>query len=255
MNTDLVRTGALGTACAGFVTIPNLGALLGKGEQVKRYDTVLTPPDYAFAVWAPIFAGCVANIVGQCRPSGRSLSLSRRTGWPLAGAYATNALWSLAAQTDRFALTPVLLPIATSCVAIAYVRLQPATDVTGWSRVIPISTGLLLGWTALASTVNLAAGALLLGVRKSSPRTVATSTVGLLAISAAGAGTVAASRHGSTPLAITLSWGLGTIAATSGKPLAVRVAAAAGGVAVAAAATRRETTNRRKRVNAAARAR
>jgi hypothetical protein len=94
------------------VAVPTLGALLGEGEQTRRYDTVITPPDYAFAVWGPIFAGCVASTVGQCLPSGRSRPASRRAGWPLAGAYALNAAWSLAAQRDRFAVTPILLPLA-----------------------------------------------------------------------------------------------------------------------------------------------
>src|SRR5688572_11219951 len=102
--TDTVRTVALASSCVAFVAVPCLGALLGRGEQTQRYDTVITPPDYAFAVWAPIFAGCAASTVAQCLPGGRGDPMSRRTGWPLTGAYAVNAAWSLAAQADRFGL-------------------------------------------------------------------------------------------------------------------------------------------------------
>ncbi|MEU4428361.1 hypothetical protein AB0F81_47735, partial [Actinoplanes sp. NPDC024001] len=92
---DTKRTLALAGACTAFLAVPNLGALLGRGEQTDRYDTAITPPDYAFAVWAPIFAGCAASTLGQCLPAGRGDPVSRRTGWPLAGAYAVNAAWSL----------------------------------------------------------------------------------------------------------------------------------------------------------------
>ena len=122
---DASRTLALAGACASFVAVPNLGAILGQGEQTDAYDTAITPPAYAFVVWAPIFAGCVASTAGQCLPAGRNDPMSRRTGWPLAGAYALNAAWSLAAQTGRFAYTPYLLPAAAALAATAHVRLQP----------------------------------------------------------------------------------------------------------------------------------
>ncbi|MGK5685336.1 hypothetical protein [Actinoplanes sp. URMC 104] len=60
---DLIRSLALASSCTAFVAVPTLGAVLGEGEQTERYDTVITPPDYAFAVWGPIFAGCVASTV------------------------------------------------------------------------------------------------------------------------------------------------------------------------------------------------
>jgi hypothetical protein len=289
---DNVRSWALAAACAGFVGIPSLGALFGEGEQTPRYDTVITPPDYAFVVWAPIFAGCVASTIAQCRPGGRHQFVSRRTGWPLAGAYAVNAGWSLAAQSGRFAWTPVLLPMAAGFAAVAHARLQRAgmhadarlqragthlrlpngvagpghhRDVAAGhahagrqlagtqgnarlqladrqTRSVGVtsgSTGLLLGWTALASAVNIAAGAVLAGASRSSPRTVGGSAAGLLAASGAVAGVVAGSDRGRVPLAAASGWGLVTIAATSRRPLGVRMAAALGAAGITAAALMR----------------
>ena len=234
VDEDLLRSVALGSACAGFVAIPLLGPLLTGGEESSRYDTVITPPDYAFAIWAPIFAGCVASTVQQCHPRWRSQPASRATGWPLAGAYAVNALWSVAAQTN-FALTPMLLPVATGFAATAHLRLQSDVTVTGWEHATVVSTGLLLGWTALASTVNFAAGALLLGADKTAPGVVAASTAGLTTASGLLTAATAASRRGSLPVAAASGWGLFTTALTSGRPRSVRLAAAAGGVAIAAA--------------------
>jgi hypothetical protein len=154
----------------------------------------------------------------------------------LAGAYAVNAAWSLAAQSGRFAWTPALLPVATACAAIAHARLQRIDTQTRWADVTSSSTGLLLGWTALASAVNVAAGAVLAGAGRSSPRTVVGSVVGLLAASGAVAGAVVRSDRGRFPLAAAAGRGLVTIATTSRRPLGVRIAAALGAAGVTAAA-------------------
>lgn len=52
MDDDL-RSIALVSTVRPSSPTPVLGALVGDGEQTARYDTVITPPDYAFAVWAP----------------------------------------------------------------------------------------------------------------------------------------------------------------------------------------------------------
>jgi hypothetical protein len=108
------------------------------------------------------------------------------------------------------------------------------------ATVTTVSTGLLLGWTVLASAVNIAAGALVAGASKTSPRTVASSAAGLLVVSGAVATTIAASDRGWLPLAAASGWGLATTAATTGRPRPVRVAAALGAAAIAAIALRKK---------------
>jgi hypothetical protein len=233
---DTKRSLALAGACAAFVAVPNLGALLGKGEQTERYDTAITPPDFAFAVWAPIFASCAASTLGQCLPAGRTDPVSRRTGWPLAGAYAMNAAWSLAAQTDRFAVTPYLLPTAAALAATAHIRLQPTPPASGLVTLTSASTGLLLGWTTLASAINIVAAR----TDRNTPRVVTAATAGLLATCASVATAVARSRRGRLPIALASGWGLGTLACARTRPRRVRVAAALGATAIAAAALARK---------------
>ncbi|MBR7744774.1 hypothetical protein KC207_15870 [Phycicoccus sp. BSK3Z-2] len=233
---DIVRTIALAGSCAAFVAVPNLGAVLGEGEETDRYDTVITPPGYAFTVWAPIFAGCVADTVAQCRATGRRREASRRTGWPLAGAYTLNTLWSLAAQQDRFALTPLLLPTATALTGVAHRRLQHLQDPP---RLTALATGALLGWTALASTVNLAAAARLLGAPKASPAAIAATSAGLSLTTGILARYIAGNPRGATATATTSAWGLATTALTPSRPPATRATAAAATLAVIATAARR----------------
>jgi hypothetical protein len=228
---DLERSAALAGACTAFVLVPNLGAVFGDGERTDRYDTVITPPGFAFAVWAPIFAGCVASTVGQCLPAGRGDPVSRRTGWPLAGAYAVNTIWSLAAQTDRFAATPYLLPVAAALAGIAHLRLQGTPPASGPVAVTSVSTGLLLGWTTVASAVNVLAAR----ADRDAPAVTVAATAGVLAVSAVVAGVVARSRVGRWPVALAAGWGLGTLASRRSRLRGVRLAAALGTAAIAAA--------------------
>jgi hypothetical protein len=236
---DVVRGAALGAAAAAQVLVPLVGPrLAGTREGAERYDTVITPPGYAFAIWGPIFAGCVANAVQHALPDRRAAAANRASGWPLAGAYALNAAWSVAAQADRFGLTPALLPGAAGLAATAYRRLQ-RTPARGLAAVAPASTGLLLGWTGLAATVNLFADARRRGADPGSPATVAAAAAGVALVATGAAAAVSRSRQGFLPLAAAVAWGLGTTAATPHRPRVVRLVAGLGASAAVAAAAGR----------------
>ena len=216
-------TRALTAACTAFVLVPNLGAVLGGGERTDRYDTTVTPPAYAFAVWGPIFAACAVDVVSRWRTPTDHPDGDAATAGPLAAAYALNSAWSVAAQTDRFALTQGLLPAAAACAALAHRRVQeqaaprPST-VT--------AAGLLTGWTVLASAVNVTADTVRRGA---APQGRTAAAVGLASVTVAGTASAVAvggSRHGRTPLAAPVVWGLLTLAADRTRPRAVRTLAA-----------------------------
>lgn len=235
MDVHRIRSLALAGSCTAFVLVPNLGALVGDGEKTDRYDTVITPPPYAFAVWGPIFAACTVDTVIQCTAAGRERTSSRRTGWPLAAAYATNTAWSLAAQTDHFEYTPVLLPLATGLTALAHARLQQGRP----NRSTSIATGMLLGWTALASTVNIAAEAVRRGAPPRGRATVTATATGLLATGSVLATIIARARHGGTAVAATAAWGLVTTSTDNTRPRVIRAVAGAAGLALSGIALRR----------------
>jgi hypothetical protein len=213
----------LAAAAVAQVLVPTVGPVLaGTREGADRYDTVITPPGYAFSIWAPIFA---ASLATAARPRG---AVDRTTARWLAGAYALNAGWSVAAQSDRFVVTPALLGASVGSAAAAFRRLQrPDGD-----AVAAGSTGLLLGWTALAATVNAFAAVRARGGNPV-PEVAASAAGGVAAVVAA---TVAASRRGWLPLAAATAWGLGTTAGDGSRPRVVRAVAAAGAAAVAGAA-------------------
>lgn len=229
-----IRTFALSTAALAVTAVPTIGPLLrGTGEQTDRYDTSITPPDYAFAVWAPIFAGILANAGQATIPNRRNLPDNAATGWPLTAAYTLNTLWSVAAQSDHFAYTAALLPAAVVATGVAYRRLQDISQPAGTTSA---STGLLLGWTSLAATVNLSAATQLLGAQAGSRTSIRLSALAAATTATALAVSVSRSRRGFVPLASASTWGLATTALDRRRPVLTRVVAGAGAAAIAVSA-------------------
>jgi hypothetical protein len=223
---DRLRCAVLGASTTALVLVPTLGPVLfGTEEGAEEYDTDITPPNYAFVIWAPIFASnAAATIQHLARPGAEA---NRRHGWWLAGAHATNALWSLVAQSGRFRYTAAILPVAAVLAAGAHRRLQP-----GSGGLAPHSTGLLLGWTSVASVVN----AFAVRRRQPDPRTSAAAVVGAATLLAA---VVATSRRGYVAVAAAGGWALVTNAVNPRRTRTARLANALGATVLAATTARK----------------
>lgn len=234
-----IRAGAVVAAAAAQALVPSLVPLAGIDREEERRDgTAITPPPYAFAIWGPIFAASIANAVQQALPAHRHDRVNEVGGWPLVGAHTLNAAWALAAQPGRFATSPFVLAGAVACAATAY-RRQQREEAAGIDRLAPASTGLLLGWIGLASVVNTATVAQRLGAAPDAPVTTGLWTASAVGVAGLAAATILRSRHGALPLAASVGWGLGTTAATLGRPRLARAGALAGTIAVAAASVAR----------------
>ena len=102
--TDHLRTGALLAATAAQVVVPTIGPLLGQrsvGEVSKGTPSIVTPPDWAFGVWGPIFAASAATAIVQAVPGQRVAPTSRAAGWWLAAASARSSAGHPAATPGR----------------------------------------------------------------------------------------------------------------------------------------------------------
>src|SRR6478609_8681383 len=246
-GSDRLRSGALIAATAAQVVVPIIGPLLGQrpvGEVSKDTPSIVTPPDWAFGVWGPIFAGSAATAVVQALPGQRSEPASREAGWWLAAAAAGNALWEWVAQSGRYRATPPILWGIVAAAGAAHHVLQ-RSDRSAASRLAGAGNGLLLGWTSLAASINTADVLLdLLRIDPDSRRGRALS-LGLIAAAAAGVtGIVAASHRAAASVAATTTWGLSTLAATTARtPVRVTgwaaVSMVAGGLLARIARTRR----------------
>lgn len=233
---DRLRAGVLGAAAGAMIAVPTVGPLaFGTREGAEPFDTPITPPDYAFAIWGPIFAGVAANAVAHLRePSAED---HRATGWWLAGAYAANALWLVVAQSGRFRGTAAILPVAAGCAWQVHRRLQDVAPRAGGTGVGASSTGLLVGWTGLASVINLLAVSP--SGRTGSVRSGPLARGAVLTASLAIAAIVDGSRRGREAVAVASCWGLLTGALDRRRDRSTRLAGAVGAAAVVAAAVRR----------------
>ena len=237
-RTDLLRTGALLAATAAQVLVPAIGPLLGQSEIAevsKRTKSIVTPPDWAFGVWGPIFAASVGTAVVQALPGQRATPAARSTGWLLAAASAGNALWEAVAQSGRYRATPPILWGIVAAAGAAHQVFQ-RTESTPAIRLAAGSNGMLLGWTGLAASINTAD--VLLDVLRINPDSRRGQVLSLGLVGAAAASVtavVATSERAAAPVALTSSWGLTTLAANTPRPTVratgwIAVSSVAGGL-------------------------
>jgi hypothetical protein len=123
-----------------------IGRPIGDREDVS--STSVVPARYAFAIWAPIFAGSIgyALRLSTARESDGAL----RAPAPYAAlAFGANAVWELVVQsTDEIGAPPAILAVglAAALGGVRVARRQPPPDVV--TRVLlAIATDVLAGWS------------------------------------------------------------------------------------------------------------
>lgn len=234
-HADRVRSACVAASAAAMVLCPTLGPLLaGTDEGAEAYDTEITPPGYAFAIWVPIFGGVAANAVQHAiQPAA---PVNRRTGWWLVGCYTTNAAWSVAAQANHFRYTAVLLPVAAGLASVAHRRAEGGRPVDRAGLITSHSSGLLFGWTSVASVVNVFA---VVRSGRSAGTTRGERVAARLAVAAAAASLtqfLRTSGRDRASVALGSIWALATNAADSRRAIGTRLVTAAGAVTLAAGA-------------------
>ena len=128
------------------------------GEIAGQYPTPVGPAGYAFAIWGPIFLWCLAYAAYQALPAQRENPLLRRVGLYTASAFAGNALWLIALQTERFLLAWALILSILLSLAAAFAGIlrlgRPLTEAERWLVEAPL--GVLFGWITVANVANAA---------------------------------------------------------------------------------------------------
>jgi hypothetical protein len=248
---DALRAGAVLVAAIAQIAGSPLGAALAGrsvGEVSDATRSLITPASYAFSIWGPIFAGALAWAVYQALPAQRDRAVHRRTGWPLAAAFAGNAVWELVFPLvgDRVPVLPAVLLFAiVAAAATTWARLQ-AMPLTGLPRLLPAAvTGLLLGWVMLASAVQVATAGVALGAPARGAAAQVWAVIALAAVAALGTALVGVARVAAGPFALAVVWGLVAVA-VDGGPAAVTVAAVGAAVVVTGALAAR-VAGRRER--------
>lgn len=198
-------------------------------------DTPVVPVGATFAIWAPIFAGCIAFGVWQALPGNLDEPFARTVGWPAVAVFAANAAWEWLVPRRGLGWASVLLVgVEALGLAVILVVLEWGraawTPVTVWLVVVPFH--LFAGWVTAAAVVNLSSVLRARGVTVGP-----TLSVALLLLAGAVAVPATAGLSGvAYPLAV--CWALGGIAVAALRvPGRRAVLATAIGLGSAVAAT------------------
>ncbi len=123
-----------------------------------RFDVLVTPAGYVFAIWGVIYALLGAFTIDQARPSRASDPTLRRLGYLPALTGVLNTVWLLLFQYEVFVLTvPVMIGLLVTLIAINAVTFADRERLTGvprWTVRLPFSV--YLGWITVATIANIA---------------------------------------------------------------------------------------------------
>lgn len=182
-------------------------------QPLRGGDPPTTPAGYAFSIWAPIFAGCIAYAIRQARPRQAARPLFRAIGWGTAVAFLATAAWALVAQRrdQGWTTVAIFLVIAWGLgVAVRGAGRDPSlAGIDEWTVRAPL--GLFLGWTSIAVFANVGLALRWSGVTRPGGETVV--AVVLLAAATAVAVWVTLRTRGNAWYAGAVAWGTGAIAA------------------------------------------
>ena len=161
MKPDIIRQilNAIAVFAAFGVNIlanvrPIRGLTLGEISTQLFGNVLITPANYAFAIWGLIYLGLFSFAIYQALPMQRSQPLFRRLGYWLVVASAAQIAWVLLFQFRLFgwsfvAMIAILLPLIQIYTQLDGVKLnQPER----WFVKIPLT--IYLAWISVATIVN-----------------------------------------------------------------------------------------------------
>lgn len=207
-------------AAAAQPLLGNLAAVTDRGRTIAaRSDAVrgaLTPPPWAFAIWAPIFLASGTAAVRQAIGRDAGSDTTSATQVLAVLAYAGNSAWELEAQYRGLSPRSVGIIGTTLAAAAGGFVMAERRGVAPGERLTANTLAALAGWLTLATAVNVESS---LNARYGRPdpniedqRSLALAT----AASGVALGLAVAGR-GNRYYLSAVGWGLGTVALRAGR--------------------------------------
>jgi hypothetical protein len=135
---------------------PFNGQTIGEISNTLFQDVLITPANYAFAIWGLIYLGLISFAIYQALPAQRQNSQLRRMGYLVAIASLAQIIWIFFFLYNLFALSLVAMLGILFPLIGAYQSLRNGDRFTGrqqkWLVYFPIS--IYLGWISVATIVN-----------------------------------------------------------------------------------------------------
>lgn len=222
-------------AALGVNTVTNIapinGLTIGQISNTLFKDILITPANYAFAIWGLIYLGLIALGVYQLLPAQRQNQSLRQMGYLLVISSFAQTAWVFAFLSRLFPLSLVMmLAIFMPLVAI-YLRLdigsRRASRSEKWLVRIPLS--IYLGWISVATIVNVAIVLYDLGWNGwgISPEV----WTAIMMFAAAAIATIVGIQRNDLAFPLVIFWALAAIAVRHGN--ALLISGTAGGLAIA----------------------
>ena len=133
---------------------PINGLTIGQISNQLFGNILITPANYAFAVWGLIYLGLIGFAVYQVLPSQRNNPLLRQIGYKIAIASISQIVWVICFLYRQYALSflamlGILLPLIG-----AYMCLPRSIASTGQKWFISRPISIYLSWISLATILN-----------------------------------------------------------------------------------------------------
>lgn len=192
---------------------PPGGQTVGDIANTILAGVLITPANYAFAIWGLIYLGLIAYGVYQLGHSQRQDPIIRQVNWLLIVACVAQMIWIFLFTLQFFALSilamiAILVPLMGAYLALGVGR-RPGNRQRRWLAQYPLS--IYLAWISVATVVNVASALYAAGWNGWGLTGLAW-TVVMILVSAAIAALVALSR-GDVPFTLVFLWAYGAIAA------------------------------------------
>ena len=148
---------AFGTNVAANIN-PLNGLNIGEISNTLFKDVLITPANYAFAIWGLIYLGLFSFAIYQALPSQRQNSNLRQIGYLLVGSSVAQIVWVFCFLSRWFLLSLVAMLAILLPLIIIYQRLEIGKKRISrsdkWFMQIPLT--IYLAWISVATIVNTA---------------------------------------------------------------------------------------------------
>ncbi|MDP4605924.1 MAG: hypothetical protein NWS68_07205, partial [Erythrobacter sp.] len=143
----------------GATFLPQLGLGEPIGSRSDSVRTLVTPSDWAFAIWGPLFLFSAVFAVWQALPAQRRNALLDQISWPAAVALAAQGVWATYTQfANLTAISALIILVSLGGLLIVLRALVAAPALSRGERwlVAPVFSA-LAAWLTAASIVNISA--------------------------------------------------------------------------------------------------
>lgn len=146
---------AFGINVYANINPPN-GLTIGGISNQLFGNILITPANYAFAIWGIIYLGLISFAVYQVLPAQRNSILLKKLGYSIAIASLAQIIWVFAFLYRQFLLSLLLMLVILGALIVGYISIQSQIKSLTQKWLVAIPLSIYLGWISVATVVNVA---------------------------------------------------------------------------------------------------